>query len=516
MDKKQYLKDFIGVEHLPEIGDPGSYGRAVLTVLGADGDVSDGELKFFLDHVENLGFPEVILAELREFDYQNANFEDFGGAIKSASAAKMLLYDAIRGSMVDQYSEREQDAVAKAAGILGIGDDLLRALEGLARTETALRNAPSADNLAPIQEAFRAARVSVIAPEKTELDVDAIAQAKRFHSQRSGLGGVDKVPADFVQVVKDFQATMESSQAALDGESPDEAAIKQQVLDACQKFQDALLETVNQNPETAGAIGAFAFRETFRYFMLSPMFDRAYTKPRGYAGDYETMEMIYANEPKGENALGVFVDQWVLEKRMARAVRNRRKLLTEAIIDTYKQWDSDDYMPVTSLASGSAREVFDVFSAVDKPKIKLTCTDIDPEVHTFAGAIAADVGAVENTVFLQDNILKLIRGSGKSVLPPQQLIYAVGLVDYLRDRQVITMLNWAYEHLRLGGKVIIGQFHPSSPDKPFMDHVLDWSLYYRSEDEMRALFARSKFGDADVGIEFEDGGVQMFLTCTKA
>lgn len=326
---------------------------------------------------------------------------------------------------------------------------------------------------------------------------------------------MDKVPADFVQVVKQFQATMEASQAALDGESPDEAAIKQQVLEACQKFQDALLETVNQNPDIDAAIGAYAFRETFRYFMLSSMFDRAYTKPRGYAGDYVTMEMIYENAPKGENPLGVFVDQWVLEKRMARAVRNYRKLLTKAIIDTYKEWKSDQYMPVTSLASGSAREVFDVFSAVDKPKIKLTCTDIDPDVHTFAGAIAAEVGAVENTVFLQDNILKVIRGGGKSVLPLQQLIYAVGLIDYLRDRQLVTLLNWACEHLLPGGKVVIGQFHPSSPDKPFMDHVLDWSLYYRSEDEMRALFARSKFSDARVNIEFEDGGVQMFLTCTK-
>jgi hypothetical protein len=516
MAENQYLKEFIGVDHLPEIGDPGAYGRAVLTVLGADGEISDGELSFFLDHAAKLGFPQVILEELREFDYQNANFEDYSGAIRSSSAAKMLLYDAIRGSMIDEYAESEKEAIAKAAGILGIDDDLLRALEGLAGTETAVRKATPADNLAPIQAALRTARVSLIAPAKTELDVDAIAQAKRFHSPRSGLGGADRIPAAFVQVVKDFQATMEASQTALEGASPDEEAIKQQVLEACQKFQDALLETVNQNPEIDAAIGAFAFRETFRYFMLSSMFDRAYTKPRGYAGDYETMEMIYENAPKGENALGVFVDQWVLDKRMARAVRNRRKLLTKAIADTYAQWDSDQYMPVTSLASGSAREVFDVFSRVDKPKIKLTCTDIDPDVHTFAGAVAAEVGAVENTVFLQDNILKVIRGGGKSVLPRQQLIYAVGLVDYLRDRQVVTMLNWAYEHLLPGGKIIIGQFHPSSPDKPFMDHILDWSLYYRSEDEMRALFARSKFGEADVEIEFEEGGVQMFLTCSKA
>jgi hypothetical protein len=245
------------------------------------------------------------------------------------------------------------------------------------------------------------------------------------------------------------------------------------------------------------------------------MFDRAYTKPRGYSGDYATMEMIYENVPQGENALARCIDRWVLERKMASAVRNRRRLLTDAISAAYQDWNGDQYMPVTSLASGSAREVFNVFSVLDQPKIRITCTDIDPEVHTYAAAVAAEVGAVENTVFLQDNILKLILGSGKTTLPPQQVIYAVGLIDYLRDRQVVALLNWAHEHLLAGGKVIIGQFHPSSPDKPFMDHLLDWMLYYRNEDQMRELFTRSKFDAAHVEVEFENAGVQMFLSCKK-
>jgi hypothetical protein len=516
MDKNQYLKDFIGVEHLPEIGDPEAYGKAVLTVLGSDGQVSDKERAFLLEHLASMGFPEVILSELRDFDCQGARFEDYAAAIRHSSAAKMLLYDAIRGAMADEYAEREQEAVAKAAGTLGLSDELVRAIEGLAGIETALRTVDASGELTEPQAALRRARVALIAPQKTELDVDAIAQAKRFHSQRAGLEGMQHIPADFVQAVQEFQQAMDAARESLQGESPDQAATAQQVFDACDGFQEALGRAVAQHAEIEAAIGAYAFRETFRYFMLSPMFDRAYTKPRGYSGDYLTMEMIYENAPQGENALARLVDQWVLNRKMAAAVRSRRQLLTDAIRAAYQDWDGDGYMPVTSLASGSAREVFNVFAVLDQPRIRITCTDIDPEVHTYAAGVAAEVGAVENTVFLQDNILKLILGSGKTTLPPQQVIYAVGLIDYLRDRQVVTLLNWAHEHLLPGGKMIIGQFHPSGPDKPFMDHLLDWILYYRGEDTMRELFARSKFGDASVDIEFEDAGVQMFLTCAKA
>lgn len=40
---------------------------------------------------------------------------------------------------------------------------------------------------------------------------------------------------------------------------------------------------------------------------------------------------------------------------------------------------------------------------------------------------------------------------------------------------------------------------PSNPERAFMDHILEWRLIYRTADDVRALFARSKFGDAPYG-----------------
>jgi len=60
---------------------------------------------------------------------------------------------------------------------------------------------------------------------------------------------------------------------------------------------------------------------------------------------------------------------------------------------------------------------------------------------------------------------------------------------------VIQLLNWIYGLLRPGGKVLVGNFDPRSPDREFMDHLLEWRLNYRTPDDMRSLLASSNFGD---------------------
>ena len=66
-----------------------------------------------------------------------------------------------------------------------------------------------------------------------------------------------------------------------------------------------------------------------------------------------------------------------------------------------------------------------------------------------------------------------------------------------------------------GGKVILGNFDPRCPDRAFLDHLLEWRLIYRSPDDMRRLFACSKFGDRPVDIRFEQEGINLFASCCK-
>ena len=48
-----------------------------------------------------------------------------------------------------------------------------------------------------------------------------------------------------------------------------------------------------------------------------------------------------------------------------------------------------------------------------------------------------------------------------------------------------------------------------------MDHVLEWRLIHRTADDLRGLFARSRFGDAPVDVRAEEQGINLCAFCTR-
>jgi hypothetical protein len=80
----------------------------------------------------------------------------------------------------------------------------------------------------------------------------------------------------------------------------------------------------------------------------------------------------------------------------------------------------------------------------------------------------------------------ILRGTGGlTALPPQDMIYSVGLLDYLADRRAQALVRRLYETLAPNGLLIIGNMNetPLSNLWP-MEFIADWSLYYRTETDM--------------------------------
>jgi extracellular factor (EF) 3-hydroxypalmitic acid methyl ester biosynthesis protein len=175
-----------------------------------------------------------------------------------------------------------------------------------------------------------------------------------------------------------------------------------------------------------------------------------------------------------------------------------------------------EQLAIASLAIGSGREVFDVFEAQPGAPIRVTGIDIDHASLTFCAEEARKRSLGDEKLRLfQDNLVKLAFGRGRVVIPKQHFIYSMGLIDYLENELVVRLINWAHEQLAPGGTLALGNFAASSRDRPFMDYIMEWILIHRSPDEMRELFARSHFGRADVRIDSDSSGIQLFAYCTK-
>jgi len=93
------------------------------------------------------------------------------------------------------------------------------------------------------------------------------------------------------------------------------------------------------------------------------------------------------------------------------------------------------------------------------------------------------------------------------------VIYSMGLFDYLVGPVARAVLTKLYDLLDPGGELIIGNFHVGNPTRIYMEYWMDWVLFYRTEEEMLALAAGLPGGRAR--IDFEETRSQMFLRITK-
>jgi cyclopropane fatty-acyl-phospholipid synthase-like methyltransferase len=96
----------------------------------------------------------------------------------------------------------------------------------------------------------------------------------------------------------------------------------------------------------------------------------------------------------------------------------------------------------------------------------------------------------------------------------QDFIYSAGLTDYLDKRLFKALIAKCHSHLRTGGTLLIGNFGPRNPDRTFMDHILQWKLIHREEDELQSLFKASGPWSR-VDVLSEEQGVNLFVKAHK-
>ena len=118
--------------------DAGAASRAGLIIAGSDG-LSEEELVHALGIAKIMGAPEQELEALRNFDYRNANLDDFLTPGVRA-LAKVFLYDSIKVCSSDgPYSDAEREHIHKAAASLGVDDATVSAIESLVAAEHGLQ-----------------------------------------------------------------------------------------------------------------------------------------------------------------------------------------------------------------------------------------------------------------------------------------------------------------------------------------------------------------------------------------
>ncbi len=249
--------------------------------------------------------------------------------------------------------------------------------------------------------------------------------------------------------------------------------------------------------------------------MRSRFFERAYYKPKGYAGDFLMMEHIYLNIAEGDGKIGRLIDSWGLQGGGAEAIRGRRILLKDQLQDlSKKQLEKYKRFSVMNLACGPCRELFDFLEVCDyTEKIDALCVDIDTEALQYSNQNVNVIPHNASVRYMNENLVKWALGKVSHDIGSKDLIYSAGLFDYLEPRLFCKLVNRCHAHLKPGGSLLIGNYAPYE-DMLFMDHILHWKLIYRTSEDLKELFNDTEFG-GDVTILAEPKNINLFVLAQK-
>lgn len=282
-------------------------------------------------------------------------------------------------------------------------------------------------------------------------------------------------------------------------------------------LEHAVASFTRQDHERHG----FYFRKQLSdIIQASEFLSRTNLKPRGYAGDSGMMRMIYERDFRGRALFSKFMHRHPLDSLAAEAVRNQRAQVAATVRAAQERSRrSLSRTRVLSVACGPAYELRDlVSSASDLEQLELVLLDQDPQALDDARDTVMELEqrfrVRLDATLIRDSVRTMIGASGLSARWGQfDVIYAMGLFDYLTPPVGKAVLARLYELLAPGGEVLLSNFHTRNPSRVYMEYWMDWVVYDRDEAELFAL--ASELPGAELSLASEETGSQMFLTVRK-
>lgn len=237
----------------------------------------------------------------------------------------------------------------------------------------------------------------------------------------------------------------------------------------------------------------------------SPFVCRLQTWPRGYPGDFETVEYICRGENcAAEATLEQHCETYSLNFPIAQQHRNKVWQQSRRIADAVLR---NERARILALACGGCPDFRKVLSLLRRSEAEIHLNDSDAEALAFASRELAPI--VDRCVLLPGNALKIarrLRGGAQF-----DLILAGGLFDYLPDRHASYLLEQVYAQLAPGGTLFFTNIADGNPYRPLIEYVGDWFLLERSRPMLLGLTDAAGIPRSAVTIERDETGLAFLI-----
>lgn len=245
----------------------------------------------------------------------------------------------------------------------------------------------------------------------------------------------------------------------------------------------------------------------------SHLYNHARTWPLGYPGDYRMIESVYRNIPLS-SGLGLLLDQYFLTTTLAHAVRERKARMGE-LLET--ELSARTGLRVLNIGCGPSREIVELSALIHSSNAVVTCVDADNTALEFAAERMQYTPAVDQVRFRRYNALRMVNAErNRKQFGEQDIVYTIGLLDYLEDDVLVRMLGALYNLLRPEGKLIAVFKDGERYETADYHWMADWDAFLqRTASHSRKLFAAAGIPDLNIEISRDRSGVMIFYVVTK-
>jgi SAM-dependent methyltransferase len=238
----------------------------------------------------------------------------------------------------------------------------------------------------------------------------------------------------------------------------------------------------------------------------SPIYAFEFNRPFGYWGDMFMIELLYHKQTfRGgpyEQA-----NYFVQLQSAAKAVRNRKEYAISKLRKLQGEAGGKE-KSVLVLGSGPVSEVADFIQHCPGTTLKFSLLDNDKGAIGFAKERLRRIlgDKLENKCSFHAEDLRKFEPSSKF-----DLIFSLGVFDYLNDLDFVSTLVKYKEHLKRGGVIIVGNFGERNVSKHAMELFANWVLLHRPESHLLKLAQSAGYASQDSWVESEPLGINHFL-----
>ena len=274
------------------------------------------------------------------------------------------------------------------------------------------------------------------------------------------------------------------------------------------------------DPEIAAVHRTYAQAALHPLLLRAPFVYRTFTKPLGYAGDYEMVNQILSDPQQGPTTYFQIVNTAFLQAAVATAHRNRIDLLVDFLTRQADRAEAAGRVfRVLNVGCGPAFEIQRFVREYPHPeRLSFQLVDFSEETLAYTKSsierAAASAGHKTSVEMVHQSVHELLKRRISPDDPDARVfdaVYCAGLFDYLSDKVCARLLSYFASRSCPDGRVLVTNVHVDNPEKFGMEHLLEWYLIYRDEAGMTSLLPDDS---RDHRLYVDETGVNVFAEAT--